>query len=122
MTKNRKPIFGRVENGVTELNEIGMIIKQSWQWLKEQYDYVDLDEFIIMPNHLHGIIILHDDGCVSRNTSTVPAPKHKSLGRLIGAFKTVSTKQINLLQKTPGRKIWQRDFHDQIIRGDEDLD
>ncbi|MCF7827126.1 MAG: transposase, partial [Candidatus Marinimicrobia bacterium] len=46
----------------------------------------------------------------------------KSLGRLIGAFKTVSTKQINLLQKTPGRKIWQRDFHDQIIRGDEDLD
>jgi len=40
---------------------------------------------------------------------------------LIGAFKTVSTKQINLLQKTPGKKIWQRDFHDQIIRGDEDL-
>ncbi len=121
VTKNRKPLLGKIKNNMMKLNELGQIINQSWEWLGNQYDYVVLDEFIIMPNHLHGIIELRGDRCVSRNTSTPISVKRKSLGRLIGALKTVSTKQINQLQNTPGSKIWQRDFYDQIIRGAEDL-
>ncbi|MBC8375268.1 MAG: transposase [FCB group bacterium] len=122
VTKKHKHLFGHIEKGSMQLNESGLIVKQSWEWLENQYDYVDLDEFIVMPDHLHGIMILRKDRGVSRNTSAEIATKRKSLGRLIGAFKTVSTKQLNQIHKTPGVKLWQRDFHDQVIRGSEDLD
>ena len=122
VTKNRKPIFGQIKAKSMELNEIGLVVRQSWEWLKNQYDYVELDEFIIMPNHLHGIVVMRNDRCVSRNAPASITTKRKSLDRLIGAFKTVLTKQINQINKSPGSKIWQRDFHDQIIRDSEDLD
>ncbi len=59
--------------------------------------------------------------CFAKHIYTAPPKKRKSLGRFIGAFKTVSTKQIYQLRKTPGHKIWQRNFHDQIVRGEADL-
>ena len=121
VTKNRKCLFGQITNGLMVLNEFGLVIKQCWEWLENQYEYVELDEFVVMPNHFHGIIILNDERGVSRNTSSVIPLNRKPLGRLVGAFKTVSTKQINQIRKTPGVKVWQRDFHDQIIRGREDL-
>ena len=66
-----------------------------------------------MPNHLHGIIIITD-------TST--DIKRKPLGRLVGAFKTVSAKKINQLRQTPGCPVWQRDFYDRINRSDRSLE
>lgn len=57
----------------------------------------------------------------SRTTPTHPVHPQKSLGRLIGAFKTVSTKQINLLNQTPGAALWQRNYYEHVIRNDGDL-
>ncbi|MCD4652748.1 transposase, partial [bacterium] len=94
----------------------GEIINNTWKWLRKQYEYVDLDQFIIMPNHIHGII------CIRRGGSrTAPTRKRKPLGRLIGAFKTVSTKQINLIRQTSGNQFWQRNYYEHIIRDEDDL-
>jgi pimeloyl-ACP methyl ester carboxylesterase len=65
---------------------------------------VKIDEFIIMPNHKHGILRITDR---RRGGSRTAPTGRKSLGRLIGAFKTVSTKQINQLRNTPGKPVWR---------------
>ena len=115
--RNRECIFGRINEKEMRLNEYGEIIKQSWRWLEEQYDYVQLDKYVIMPNHLHGIIIINNNCRGGSRT----APTTKTLGRLIGAFKTVSTKYVNCLRKTPTMPIWQRSFYDHIIRSEKSL-
>lgn len=118
------------------LNEYGQVVTQCWQWLSHQHPYVDLDEWVVMPNHLHGIIVINTHGrggsrtaptgiAPTENVPTGIAPtngiKHKSLGRLIGAFKTVSTKQINITRNMPGALVWQRNYHERIIRNEKAL-
>lgn len=112
-TKNRECLFGKIVGGIAQLNEYGNIVVQSWQWLEQQYSYVELDAWVVMPNHLHGIIII---------TDTSSNMKRKTLGRLVGAFKTVSAKKINQSRQTPGFPVWQRDFYDRINRNDRSLE
>jgi len=124
------------------LNEIGSIIDDSWQWLQYRYDYVEIAEYVIMPNHFHGIIVISngsDNSCrggsrtariknptvnntvnnTSANGSTNIGPTiPKPVGQLIGAFKTVSTKHINQIRKTSGLPIWQRNYYEHIIRNE----
>ncbi len=119
-----KCLFGKFADGQIQLYEYGRIIDKCWKWLAEQYDYVHLDRYVVMPNHLHGIIIIGGGGsCLggSRPAPTEDAQKCKPLSRLVGAFKTVSTKQINIIRNTPGRKLWQRNYYEHIIRSEEEL-
>jgi putative transposase len=103
------------------------VVEETWLWLADQYEFVYLDEFVVMPNHLHGIIMI-DDPCrgASRSAPTRIAPtgaaKRKPLGQLVGAFKTVSTKRINGIRSTPGLPVWQRNYYERVIRNDEELD
>jgi REP element-mobilizing transposase RayT len=60
--QGRECLFGEVVDGEMRLNDAGHIVAESWQWLATQHDYVELDEWIIMPNHLHGIIVITDNG------------------------------------------------------------
>ena len=117
-TKFRKPIFGEIIDGTMKMNETGLIIEATWQWLSEQYSYVKLDTWMVMPNHFHGIVFLLDD---RRGGSRTAPTKRKPLGRLIGAFKTVSTKKINQIRGTPGQPVWQRNYYEHVIRNEIDL-
>ncbi len=130
-TQDKEHLFGRVVEGEMHRNELGDYVARCWQWLARQYPYVDLDEWIIMPNHLHAIMVITCRG-VSRNAPTMQnaepeggsrtAPtKRKPLGRLIGAFKTVSTDHLNEMRGTPTSLLWQRDFYEHIIRNDDEL-
>ena len=102
------------------MNDLGVIVDKTWQWLENQYPYVELGIWVVMPNHFHGILIIHDNG---RGCSrTAPTIKRKPLGRLIGAFKTVSTKQINIFRDTEGQVIWQRNYYERIIRDEREMD
>ncbi|WP_457651856.1 transposase [Rhodocaloribacter sp.] len=178
---DRECLFGEVVNGEVRLSDAGRIVADTWTWLAAQYPYVALDAWVVMPNHLHGIIVMggRDDGGGgdggggmddgggggvggSRTARTDDAParaddararaddvagrmgdvparaddararagdvagrtgpvKRKPLGRLIGAFKTVSTKRINEIRGTPGAVLWQRDFYEHIVRDAADL-
>jgi len=109
---------------------------ECWQWLGEHLTHVVVDEYVVMPNHLHGLLILNGvdalgavDPCrrPSRGAPTVeqtaePTAKAKPLGQIIGAFKTVSTARINMLRGTPGAQIWQRNFHDRVVHSNAELD
>lgn len=106
-------MLGTVKKEFCELSEIGEICQRWWNWLSEQYSYVELGEFVIMPNHLHAIIRLNSANVLDE---VVQLP----LGRIISAFKAKSTVEINKLQNTPGAKFWQDDFHDRIIRNEEE--
>jgi len=59
-TQDRACLFGRIENSVMNMNEFGDIVMDVWQWLPEQYPYVSIGEFIIMPNHFHCILLIDD--------------------------------------------------------------
>jgi putative transposase len=88
--------------------------------MSSAFDYVHLDEWTIMPKHFHGIIFIDQrDKGGSRTAPTMPKPL--PLSRLVGAFKTVSSKQINLHRQRPGAPFWQRGFYEHVIRQEEAL-
>jgi len=115
--QGRECVLGEVVGGQMQLNDWGCVAEECWMWLADQYPYVTLDASVIMPNHLHGIIVVDDGRGGSRTAPTTRKP----LGRLVGAFKTVSTKRINEMRGTPGAVFWQRNYWEHIIRNDADL-
>jgi REP element-mobilizing transposase RayT len=96
-----------------KLNEFGIIAYNQWEWLGNQYPYVHLHSFIVMPNHVHGIIEIAGTG---RDLSVLESMKIKSLSELIGAYKTTSSKKIH--EAGFLNFSWQRSFHDHIIRNE----
>jgi len=121
--KKRRCMFGDVVDGEMRLSEYGRVVQECWEWLERRYQYVNLDQWVVMPNHIHGIIvILNNREVTSRGGSRTAPTKRKPLGRLIGAFKTISTKHINQLRGTPGVSLWQRNYYEHIIRDKSELD
>jgi len=117
-TRNRQLLLGEIVEGDMILNEYGQVVAGCWVWLAKQYPYVDLAEWVVMPNHSHSIVILSEiDGSRRGGSRTAPT---KSLGRLVGAFKTVSTKRINQMRHTPGAPVWQRNYYEHIIRNEDE--
>jgi putative transposase len=121
--RGRENLFGEIVDGKIRVNPFGQIVAETWQWLETQYPYLELGVSVVMPDHFHGIIYIGDlprsDG--ERPIATKTSAKIKPLGQLIGAFKTVSAKRINLLRGTPGISIWQRNFHERIVRDEIEL-
>jgi putative transposase len=127
-TRNKEYIFGEITNGIFLPNRLGIVVQESSLWLEKRYAYIELDAWILMPNHLHGIILIHRNQAIykprrggSRAAPTYPI-KRKPLGQLVGVFKTKSTKQINQLLHSPGHSLWQRGFYDRIVRNEKELD
>ena len=121
----RQRFFGDVVDGQVRLNEFGQVAARSWEWLARHFPHVELDEWVLMPNHLHGIIVITDDrrgGSRTAPTNTSSGGfRRKPLGGLIGAFKTVSTRKINAMRLTPGMLVWQRNYYEHIVRSEDSL-
>jgi len=125
-----KECFGEINGGEMVLNEIGKIVKNQLLWLERQYPYVKLDEWVVMPNHLHAIIVIDDlcfsDDIIASNMvgngrdRSLQEMKTKSLSGLVGAFKTTSSKKIHRTGFSSFR--WQKSFYDHIIGTEEELD
>ncbi len=125
-------LFGDVATGRMRLNNAGTIVQKCWEWLERHYGHVRLDEYVVMPNHLHGIIMLIDPidviggagrgGSRTAPTAAIRQITRKPLGRLIGAFKTVTTKKLNHLRDRPGQTVWQRGYFEHIIRNGHALE
>ena len=127
-TKDRECVLGEIRNDTVRLSRMGAAVQIFWQNIPNHFSSVELDDFVIMPNHIHGIIILNDKprrgkhlgGSFRRGEVTSPLPE-VSLGKVIAYFKYQSTKAINEEQGTPSAKVWQRNYYDHIIRNDADL-
>ena len=123
-TYKMKPIFGRMKNGVVMLNYCGTIALSEWFNSRKIRKEVELreDEIIIMPNHLHVIIHILDVGATGPVARPkISGPASRSIGAIIGQFKSQTTKRINIKLGTPGLIIWQRGFYDRVIRNADEL-
>ena len=93
----------------------------SWHRLFEHYPELKLDAFVAMPNHVHGIIVLVEP----TRAGLKPAPTfvygRHGLAEIVRAFKTFSSRGINQLRGTPGRRVWQRGYYEHVIRNEADL-
>lgn len=105
------------------LNEFGLIVQETWYDLPKHNEGIFLHEFIVMPNHIHGIIEIAKDGisCIHNNTGEEtgcePVPtKRKNLSEIVRQFKTFSSRRINNLRNRPGVHVWQQRFYEHIIR------
>lgn len=110
------------------LNDIGEIVSHKWLWTGKIRTNIKLDEFVVMPNHMHGIIQIvemHNDVGAHRNVppqiEQFAKSTQNSIPTIIKLFKSTTTKQINQFCNTPGLKIWQRNYYEHIIRDDKDL-
>jgi putative transposase len=124
--------FGEVRDGVVALNRYGRIVSQEWLEIAEKRDNVKLDLFVTMPNHFHGILLIDNSrrgmACHAQgNVSTDPMPRKfsqplaKSLSSIIGSFKSAVSRKINLERNLQSAPVWQRNYHEHVIRNDADL-
>ncbi len=118
--------FGTIENKSMHLSQSGIIALERWIWLGNQYPYVDLISFVVMPDHVHGIIYINSNyyaGCgrdhTLHNTGdnsiiNYTQNKIKPLPELIGAYKTTVSKRIHLAGDLKFK--WHKSYYDHIIR------
>jgi REP element-mobilizing transposase RayT len=133
--------FGRITDKKMKLSVNGSIALKQWIWLGKQYPYIKLISFVVMPDHIHGIIYINSDfyleinvmgiknvGVNGRNPSLfnsdenhsfIQIPKIKPLFELIGAYKTTVSKRIH--EKGDLNFRWQNSYHDHIIRNEWEL-
>lgn len=129
VTYQRRHFFGDVVNGVMRLNELGQIAHDEWFKTSVLRPYVELfeDEFVVMPNHVHGIIWIRNNivgtgvGAERRSAPTNPNVPPKSLGTIVRAYKSAVTYAVNALQDQRGGVLWQRNYYEHVIRDEKGL-
>jgi REP element-mobilizing transposase RayT len=121
-TWKRECTLGEINNGEMTLSDRGKILHEEWLRTGTVRPDVTVDEFVIMPNHLHGILILHDKEInVGATRRVAPTIKPGSLGAIVGQIKSIASKRIKALYGDEGKPVWQRSFYDRIIRDDREL-
>ena len=145
-TRQRENLFGQVQEGMMHPNRLGGIVQYAWQDLPRHYPHVTLDAFCLMPNHVHGIIVLVDDdawrggsgfenvggGSEAEHISIFDHPNPQArpynqtktnkptvrhaLPEIVRAFKSFSARRINAIQRTRGNPVWQRNYYEHVIR------
>jgi len=116
------------------LNHLGRMVDAVWRGLPRHFSNLELDEFVVMPDHFHGILVLTDNpgrgeafdlettsktNDLGSNALPLQYPngtRSQSVGAIVQNFKSVTTRRINQIRKTPGTHVWQRDYHDRVIR------
>jgi putative transposase len=158
VTHGRECLFGEIVDGEMRLNGAGQIARQEWERLPRRFPHVQLDAFVIMPNHIHGIIVITDAGrgtaagldvdapvgaavpCTDGGTAAgfdgdvpvraaVPLQRLEQFGKpvpgsiptIVRSFKSAVTLRVNLLNRTSGADVWQRNYYEHVVRSDASL-
>ena len=123
-TKNREHFFGEIIDNTMVLSDIGRKAKKYWYEIPAHFDFVELGTFVVMPNHIHGIINICKD-TVGTRQCLVHEPQtrfqnqgKKTVSSIIGSYKSIVTKQS---RKTNVLFAWQSRFYDHIIRNESSL-
>ena len=124
-TDQRECLFGHISDGKIVLNDTGRSVRYVWENLPSRFPSIALDSFVIMPNHIHGIIeivgaalALPPNPAVHKKGAASGAP---TLGDVIRAFKSISAIRVNHLLSRYGQPLWQRNYYEHIIRNEEEL-
>jgi len=128
-TYQRECLLGEVVDGRVRTNAYGRIVEEERR-TREIRPEVELDAFMVMPNHLHGIVVVPGRGARPRLRQDLrpcaPTTGHlfrrpRSLGSLVAGFKSASTRRINAVRGAAGSAVWQRNYHDRIVRNKREL-
>jgi putative transposase len=146
-THDRQCLFGEIQNGNMRLNQFGQMVADCWLDLPHHYPHIELHDYVVMPNHFHGIVVIVDTvragfkparteplqsartesamvGAGFKPASTNPAPTNPTptgrhgLPEIVRALKTFSARRINEYRNTPGISVWQRNYYEHIIRNE----
>ena len=117
-TKNRVCLLGDIVDEKIRLSDQGTITLRCWTEIAQHFSGVETDAFVVMPNHVHGILTInpHSVGAETMGARTAPL-----LGRMVAYFKYQSTTCINELCKRPAVPVWQRNYYEHVIRNEEEL-
>lgn len=138
--EDRRCLFGEIADDVMRLHDFGQIAEGCWVAIPAHFPHIELDAFVVMPNHVHGILLIVSDA--PTNDVTVNDGRgaallrpydsvrklHQisvqpgSLGAIVRSYKSAVAKQINQLRNTPSATVWQRNYHDRIIRNQRELE
>jgi REP element-mobilizing transposase RayT len=125
----RGRVFGTVKHRTVVHNPIGRIVYVTWLSLPEHYPHVRIDAFVVMPDHIHGILTFDgtnigtaDSGADDGSTGVAPRLRPGSLPVVIRAFKSAATREVNTLRNTPGASLWQHRYYEHIVRDDADME
>ena len=121
-TTNQECLFREILDGEMKLNRLDLIVQDCWTSFPDHFNNVEFDEYVVMPNHLHGIIIIYEVGATHASPLHAFGPKPGSLGAIVGSFKSAVSKRVNTIKQLPDGSIWQRNYHDHIIRDEDSLD
>lgn len=140
---NRVCLFGEIVNGEIRLHQAGLTVQECWEEIPAHFPDVELDAFVVMPNHVHGIIVVSagkGSACRDRSMASISttcrgpkvtcrAPMAERFGRpvpgsvptVIRSFKSAATKRTNQMRRCPGARLWQRNYWEHIIRNETEL-
>ena len=144
VTRHRECLFGRVVDGKVVSNEFGRAVEAEWLRTREIRREIMLDAFVIMPNHVHAIVFIAGDmdaAPAGETASSTPmvltrteatgrsplrpqrprGPAQRSVGAFVAGFKAAATARINALRGTPKAPVWQRNYHEHVVRNDDSL-
>jgi len=132
--QKRECLWGDVRDGEMCLSDAGRMILDVWESLPERFPFVSLDVFVVMPNHVHGIIICNDTGVGAGLVPALHAPQIEgrpqgiapTLGDVVGAFKSLTTHRYISGVKNHGwpafdKRLWQRNYYERILRDEDEL-
>ena len=143
-TKRQAQLFGTVTDGRMELNAAGRVVDEVWHGLPLHYPHVELDVFVVMPDHVHGIVVFvggDSDGGLDSGPrlgsvaggsrpeeagykpagTKLEAPRRHGLSEVVRGFKTYSGRRVNELRGTPGTAVWRRGYYEHVVRNEEDM-
>jgi REP element-mobilizing transposase RayT len=136
VTEGRRELFGAIVDDEMRLNPAGEMVQELWRSLADRFAIVEPGTFIVMPNHFHGILLIHEDVGATfmvapERAGINPAPAHTrkvgnpKLGEIVGAFKSLTTRQYAAGVKTAAwapfhKRLWQRNYYEHVIRDHDD--
>ncbi|PKN86592.1 MAG: transposase [Chloroflexi bacterium HGW-Chloroflexi-8] len=130
VTYNRSHLFGEIVNGMMKVNDTGFVAQIEWKKLSFRFSGISIDNFVVMPDHMHAIIVLV--GAKPEKTHSSDSPSFASpvqvdekphpLGTIISSYKSTVARLINGLRHTPGAPVWLRNYYEHIIRSEKEFE
>ena len=140
-THQRSCTLGELAHDQMRVNSWGEVVAITWKNLPERFTHVTCDAFVVMPNHVHGIVVIDNQDLgrgeaadqllrsVRRDSVSAASPLQRvahgtatgGLGAIIQTFKSISTRRINATRHAPGTALWQRNYYERIIRDEREL-
>ena len=119
-THGKQNLFGNIIDRSMKLNPYGEIVASIWKDIPLHYPEVNNEVFTVMPNHVHGVVILKSE---NGRSGSKPDPTRKPpLSEIIRAFKTYSSRRINEQRNSKGIPVWQLGYYEHVIRGEDEYE